>query len=99
MQSALPVTGPYQTPVQSPGIPSNNTLIDLKDSQGNTPAAWAVRVDNIEILDFLISRGANADMPNALGVTPLHAACLIEVSTVFCRNCSIGTVFLTTSRC
>lgn len=52
--------------------------VNLPDGQGNTPLIWAVRVSSVEIVEFLISVGANIHASNRQLQTPLHFACMIS---------------------
>ena len=49
--------------------------INVKDGTGWTPLHWAVNEGNIEIVQFLVSKGADVNfMPKHHGWTPLHSA-------------------------
>lgn len=39
-------------------------LLDVRDSQGNTPTMWAVRAQKLHVLEFLIEHGADVSAPN-----------------------------------
>jgi ankyrin repeat protein len=44
------------------------TDINQRDAEGNTPLICAVRNGHIPVVEFLLKRGADADLPNR--VTP-----------------------------
>jgi len=44
------------------------------DSNKRTPAHWAADYNQVEVLQFLISKGAKIDQPDKYGITPLLAA-------------------------
>eukprot|EP01105_Mastigella_eilhardi_P016741 TRINITY_DN3834_c0_g1_i1.p1 TRINITY_DN3834_c0_g1~~TRINITY_DN3834_c0_g1_i1.p1 ORF type:complete len:806 (-),score=160.66 TRINITY_DN3834_c0_g1_i1:60-2477(-) len=46
--------------------------VDGTDAQGNTALHWAMSVGSLEMVTFLLSHGAQADIQNARGETPLH---------------------------
>lgn len=48
--------------------------LDRKDSDGNTPLHLAVRMQSLEMVEFLISKGCNVNISNNSGDTPLHFA-------------------------
>jgi len=49
-------------------------LLNVCDKDGNTPLHWAVIYDNIELASYLLKNGANQNLPNNAGDTPLHTA-------------------------
>src|SRR5712664_908939 len=52
--------------------------VDLSatDTDGSTALHWAVRRDDLETANLLISGGANVKTANRYGVTPLSLACV-----------------------
>ena len=48
--------------------------INCTDAQGNTPLHLAAFNDNVELVSFLLDRGANPNMRDCGGDTPLHNA-------------------------
>jgi ankyrin repeat protein len=53
----------------------NPKLIRTKDDNGTTPFHWATeKKSNIDILEYLISKGADVNAKNNDGFTPLHWA-------------------------
>ena len=48
--------------------------INVRDAEGNTPLAWAVRRGTIDQVKFLIESGANLNSQNKHGETPLMLA-------------------------
>uniref|UniRef100_A0ABD2XLA7 PRANC domain-containing protein n=1 Tax=Trichogramma kaykai TaxID=54128 RepID=A0ABD2XLA7_9HYME len=53
-------------------------LVDAQDNLGNTPMHWAVTRDNWSMIDLLLSRGANSNLADAEGLTPLHIMCKLR---------------------
>lgn len=51
-------------------------VLDQKDAEGYTPLAWAVRVECVPIVEWLLEHGASVNVANAAGQTPLGLACL-----------------------
>lgn len=50
-------------------------LLNVRDQQGNTPVAWAVRGNSARSMAFLAQHNADATTPNLEGATPLHMGC------------------------
>ncbi|WP_303673607.1 ankyrin repeat domain-containing protein [Vampirovibrio chlorellavorus] len=59
--------------MQSPELDLN-----LADTEGNPPLAYAVVVNQPEIVDILLQKGANPNQANYDGLTPLAQACGLE---------------------
>jgi uncharacterized protein len=53
----------------------NHADVNAAEPDGTTALHYAVRVDDPEIVDLLLSAGANAKATNKYGVTPLSLAC------------------------
>uniref|UniRef100_A0ABD2WWG8 Uncharacterized protein n=1 Tax=Trichogramma kaykai TaxID=54128 RepID=A0ABD2WWG8_9HYME len=49
--------------------------IDSRDEDGNTPLHMAIHKDHVNLVGFLLRRGANPNSPNKDGETPLHRIC------------------------
>ena len=49
-------------------------LLNIQGKTGYTPIHWAVHLDNFELLKLLISLGADVDVVDGAGQTPLHLA-------------------------
>ncbi|KAL7298798.1 hypothetical protein TKK_0008542 [Trichogramma kaykai] len=49
--------------------------INAQDKWGNTPLLMAVQNENHAAVEFLLRRGANPNLANAEGLTPLHVIC------------------------
>jgi len=58
------------------------SLINLKDPSGRTPFHWAAANGNIEMADYLFSKGSNINNKNASQSTPLHAAASVNNITM-----------------
>jgi ankyrin repeat protein len=58
----------YQRHIQAEGRPKS------LDSGGFTPLLYAARENCIECIDVLLAKGADIDLPDPDGVTPLHVA-------------------------
>jgi ankyrin repeat protein len=56
------------------GAGSNESLVLMRDNDGNTPAHSAIHC--LEMMSILLKCGAAADEPNKYGVRPLHDAAL-----------------------
>jgi ankyrin repeat protein len=48
--------------------------VNGSDSDGTRPLHWAVRADEVEVVDLLLKAGADAAARNRLGLTPLYLA-------------------------
>ncbi|KAL7303274.1 hypothetical protein TKK_0004468 [Trichogramma kaykai] len=49
--------------------------IDARDAKGNAPLHLALRAGNDSLVKILVSRGANPNLANEAGETPLHVIC------------------------
>src|SRR4051812_17435985 len=45
--------------------------VNAQDEDGATPLAWAAEHSNLPLTELLLSKGANADITNHLGIGPL----------------------------
>jgi ankyrin repeat protein len=50
--------------------------VNQPQEDGTTALHWAVRQDNLELVNLLIGAGANVKAANRFGLTPLSVACL-----------------------
>ncbi len=50
--------------------------VNVPEADGTTAISWAVRQDDVEMVDRLIRAGANVKTANRYGVTPLYLAAL-----------------------
>lgn len=50
-------------------------LVDTTDEVGRTPLHWAARGVHVDVLSYLISRGADVNAQDVNLVTPLHSVC------------------------
>ena len=50
--------------------------VNVPEADGTTAISWAVRQDDVEMVDRLIKAGANVKTANRYGVTPLYLAAL-----------------------
>ncbi|XP_014221888.1 ankyrin-1-like [Trichogramma pretiosum] len=50
-------------------------LLDARDAMGETPLHFALRDSNEQLIQWLLRRGANRNLANAKGETPLHVVC------------------------
>ncbi|XP_014238153.1 serine/threonine-protein phosphatase 6 regulatory ankyrin repeat subunit C-like [Trichogramma pretiosum] len=50
-------------------------IIDARDAKGNTPLHLALRSGNDRLAQILVNRGANPNLANEAGETPLHVIC------------------------
>src|SRR4051794_20025512 len=48
--------------------------VNAPQADGATPLSWAVYHDDAEMAALLIAAGANANLPNEYGITPLWLA-------------------------
>src|SRR5262245_60582958 len=48
---------------------------NARHADGSTALAWAVHRGDLESIDLLLAAGADANLANELGVTPLWLAC------------------------
>ena len=55
-------------------IEKDASFVNLKDESGNTPLHHAALIDSPEIIEYLLSRGADIDAQNTQLNTPLHEA-------------------------
>ena len=51
--------------------------VNEQDSETMTALHWAAHWNDQELVDFLLSEGAEAEVSNRYGVTPLHEASLV----------------------
>src|SRR5262245_33097009 len=49
--------------------------VNVKQGDGSTALAWAAHWDDVATADLLIRAGANPNLANDYGVTPLSLAC------------------------
>lgn len=57
----------------------NGVDVDVHDNEtGSTPLIHAIQCCNFKIADILIQAGADINLPNRAGVSPLHMACMIS---------------------
>uniref|UniRef100_A0ABD2W142 Uncharacterized protein n=1 Tax=Trichogramma kaykai TaxID=54128 RepID=A0ABD2W142_9HYME len=47
----------------------------IRDKKGNTPLHLALPVGRTEIIEYLLGRGADPNLANDEGFTPLHTIC------------------------
>eukprot|EP01130_Rhizamoeba_saxonica_P015274 TRINITY_DN6815_c0_g1_i1.p1 TRINITY_DN6815_c0_g1~~TRINITY_DN6815_c0_g1_i1.p1 ORF type:complete len:261 (-),score=46.43 TRINITY_DN6815_c0_g1_i1:24-806(-) len=60
-----------------------NQDVNVKNNKGQTPIYWATELDNHQIAEYLVRRGAEVNITETNGFTPLHLAChLGRVATV-----------------
>lgn len=51
------------------------TAINTQDNEGMTPLAGAVVQEQVDVVRFLLDKGADPNIPNKNGLTPLEHAC------------------------
>src|SRR5438128_1887867 len=49
--------------------------VNTTQADGATALAWAAHWDDLEMTDLLVGAGANVNMANDYGITPLSLAC------------------------
>ena len=52
-------------------------LLDARNNLGKTPLHYAVTYGTVDLLDFLIAKGADLNAADNTGMTPLHTAAMI----------------------
>ena len=57
---------------------STSISIDVQNDNGATALQWAAHHGNLEMVDTLITSGANVNLANEVGYTPLIHACMGE---------------------
>lgn len=63
-----------------------HNFIDVSDAEGKTPLAFAAHLNFVAGVKFLLSKGANPNICDANGVSPLHWAALrVCVPSLFSR--------------
>lgn len=61
----------------------NGANVNMQDEgNGSTPLIHAIQNCNFKIADFLISSGADVNLPNRAGVSPLHMAAMVSTKAV-----------------
>ncbi|CAB0030145.1 unnamed protein product [Trichogramma brassicae] len=50
--------------------------VNARDKWGNPPLHWALENGHLNIIQLLLRRGADANLANLKGLTPLHIICL-----------------------
>ena len=68
-------------------IEKNPDLVNAKDKDGRTPLHWACRGVHLEVLKFLVEKGADVNAEDSNKVVPLHSLSV--------RNSASGIAFLT----
>jgi len=58
-------------PISAPGSAANHVNLDFKDAEGNTPLIRAAQHNRLDIVDLLISSGANINAQNVKWETAL----------------------------
>jgi len=71
-------------------IISQSDDVNIVDIDGATPLHWAVRRDNLVVLDQLLQAGADPDRANPYRVTPLWLACTNRNTTIIERLLAAG---------
>lgn len=64
-------------------------LVNTTDETGRTPLHWAARGVHLEVLSYLIGKGANVNAQDINLVTPLHSVCSrghVEAARVLIEN-------------
>eukprot|EP00045_Choanoeca_perplexa_P017332 m.249138 g.249138 ORF g.249138 m.249138 type:complete len:759 (+) comp17509_c1_seq1:149-2425(+) len=86
-----PVGKGFQAPtlhaaVQRPRVDRTAMLaaINKQDDQGHTPLAWAVRLNNFGMMQFLIKQGADVSIRDKRGQSPLHIAAMCTTPELMC---------------
>ena len=59
---------------------STVNIIDAKDTGGNSPLHMAVEHDSVESVQLLLKFGADVNITNNHGITPLMAVCAIKTA-------------------
>ncbi|XP_014224271.1 ankyrin-1-like [Trichogramma pretiosum] len=49
--------------------------VNAQDKEGNTPLHLALRIGRKEVIEYLLGRGADPNLANDKGFTPLHTIC------------------------
>jgi ankyrin repeat protein len=63
-------------------IGKDNSRVNIKDEAGNTPLHNAVITGSVEMIEFLLSKGADIDAQNTQLNTPLHEAIQRRVENI-----------------
>jgi hypothetical protein len=56
----------------------NRAMLNLQDSTGNTPLAWAARAEQLAVVQFLCAALADPNIANRNRESPLHTAALLH---------------------
>jgi hypothetical protein len=66
--------------LSGPGAAAVLPFIDIQNENGQTPLYWACErktKENFDIVGTLIEKGADVNLPESHGFTPLHLACYV----------------------
>jgi ankyrin repeat protein len=72
------------------GLAKQKTQANAAEPDGTTALHWAVRQDDLELVDRLLRSGANPKASNRYGVTPLHLAAVNGNAAVIERLLKAG---------
>jgi ankyrin repeat protein len=63
---------------------ARQAALNSRDQQGHTPLAWSVRLNNFGMMQFLVQQGADVNIRDTQGQSPLHIAAMCSTPELMC---------------